>query len=741
MTGLSIIAEARNNHRQALSEFAGKQLLAAFKIPVPAGIVVENVDDVEAALRGMNPPFAAKVMSADILHKSDAGGVHLDLADAQEVRRAIETMLAEPAIGKAKLDGFLVEEMAGAGTEIVVGALRDPQFGPLIMVGLGGIFVEILRDVSFRLCPITKLDAAALLDELRGAALLSGARGRSPVNRDAIVDILVKLGGAEGLLMSLGEEWAEIDVNPVLVSAKGAVALDARIILSDPGPDEKSAPSQRPDCGMAPGEYFAKLFAPETVAVVGASANSVTIANTFIRRMKEFGYRGQIYPIHPKADEIEGLPAYPSLAQTPEPIDYAYIAIGAARIPDLLAGAAGRVRFAQVVSSGFAEVLEGRDLERELVEKARAGRCRVLGPNCLGLYSPRGGVTFPADAPKETGSVGIISQSGGLGTDIIKRGQWRGLRLSGLVTIGNSADLGPVDLAEFYFDDPQTRVIGLYLEDIKDGRRFFDLLRSSRANKPVVILRGGRSSQGREAAASHTGAIAGDGRAWEALARQTGCVIVASVDEFIDVLLALQFLTLRPARPTKNIALFGNGGGTSVLATDHFSELGLDVLRFPQKARAALEALKLPPGTSIVNPIDAPVRTMQKEGGRIANKILDIVYRFAGPDAVVMHLNLAAFVGRGGIDPIDNLIAAALGVQNAYPDQAHFLLALRTDGSPALEESRRRYRQAALGMGIPVYDEIANAARALAAVRALEEHFGARLTRDMEEGNAKLRNP
>jgi acyl-CoA synthetase (NDP forming) len=726
MTGLSIIADARKNRRTALSEFAGKQLLAAFKIPVPAGSVVSNADDVEAALQGMKPPFAAKVMSADILHKSDAGGVRLELADAQAVRQAIEVMLAQPAIGAASVDGFLVEEMAGEGTEIVVGAFRDPQFGPLIMVGLGGIFVEVLQDVSFRLCPITRRDAAEMLGELRGAALLSGARGQIPVDRDAIVDILVKLGGSDGLLMSLGEEWEEIDVNPVIVSTAGAVAVDARIILSPVGPNEKSAPSQRQEPGVAPREFFAPLFAPKTVAVVGASSGSATIANTFIRRMKDFGYPGQIYPIHPKAAEIEDLPAYPSLAETPEPIDYAYIAIGAARIPDLLAAASGRIRFAQVVSSGFAEVSEGKDLEINLVEKARTGGCRLLGPNCLGLYSPRGGVTFPADAPREVGSIGIISQSGGLSTDLIKRGQWRGLGLSGLVTIGNSADLGPVDLAEFYFDDPQTRVIGLYLEDIKDGRRFFDLLRSSKANKPVVILRGGRSRQGRAAAASHTGALAGDGRAWAALARQTGCVIVASLDELIDVLLALQFFTLRPGRPTRNITLFGNGGGTSVLAADSFSELGLDVSPFPDKARAALDALKLPPGTSVANPIDAPVRTMQEEEGRIANKILDIVYRFATPDAVVMHLNLAAFVGRGGIDPVDNLIQAALDVQTAYPDQAHFLLALRTDGSPALEESRRAYRQAALDIGIPVYDEIANAARALAAIRALEERFGAR---------------
>ena len=186
-------------------------------------------------------------------------------------------------------------------------------------------------------------------------------------------------------------------------------------------------------------------------------------------------------------------------------MDYAYVAIGAERIPDLIGNAAGRLRFAHIISSGFAEVEGGAELERRLVHEGRAAGCRILGPNCLGLYSPRGGMTFPVDAPKEMGPVGIACQSGGLTTDIIKRGQWRGLRFSGAVTIGNCADIGPADLLEFYLEDPETRVIGFYLEDVKDGRRFFDLLRTNSAQKPVVILVGGRSEHGSAAAASHTG--------------------------------------------------------------------------------------------------------------------------------------------------------------------------------------------------------------------------------------------
>lgn len=723
MGAKEIIQSARNAKRRFLDESSGKLILAEFGISVPKSAVVTGPEQAENAVLGLEPPFAVKVMSEDILHKSDAGGVVLGLEGADAVNQAISAMAEYPAVRDARVDGYLIEEMSATGTEVVVGAVRDPQFGPLLMVGLGGIFVEILQDVAFRICPISRTDGLAMLEGLRGAKILDGARGRDGVNKEAIVDILLKVGGPDGLLMTLGDDIAELDLNPVIVTGDGVVAVDARFILTETtGQSENIA--AKPYDELSPIDRFTPLFSPKTIAVLGASTFSTTIANTFLRRMKDFGYAGTIYPIHPKAAEVEGLRCYPSLAEAPEPIDYAYVAIGAERIPDVLAGANGNVKFAQVISSGFGEVSEGRDLQRDLVAKAHAGGCRVLGPNCLGLYSPRGGVTFPVGAPKETGTVGVISQSGGLGTDIIKRGQWRGIKFSGLVTVGNSADLGPEDLLEFYFEDSQTRVVGLYLEDAKQGRRLFDLLRSDKATKPVVILRGGRSSQGRAAAASHTGALAGDARAWEALSHQTGCVLVETVDEFIDALLAFQLLDVQPSTPTKRVVLFGNGGGTGVLATDSFAELGFDVSPFDDATRMELEAMDLPPGTSVANPIDTPVRTLQEEDGRIANRILDIVYRSAAPEAVVMHLNLAAFVGRGDVDPIDNLIQAAVQVQESFPGQAHFMLALRVDGSPELETKMRQYREKALSVGIPVYDELAPAARALKAIRLVEMHLG-----------------
>ena len=716
-----LLAAALAAGRGALTESEGKVLLARCGIDVPRSRVVAGAEEAAAVAASLDGPFAAKIVSCDILHKSDAGGVAVGLADGAAVAEAIRAMARRPAIADASVEGYLVEEMAPAGLEVVVGAIRDPQFGPMVMVGLGGIFVEVLGDVSFRLCPVHPDEAAAMLDDLEGAALLDGARGTGAVSRGAIVDALLKIGG-EGGLMLREAAIAEIDVNPMIVTAGGAVAVDARVILrraADAAATPGSA-ADRPRDDLPALERFRPLFHPRTVAVIGASATTPTIGNTFIRRMQAFGYPGAIYPIHPKAAHIEGLPAYPSLGETPAPVDYAYVAIGAERVPALAGAAAGNVAFTQVISSGFRE--EGNaGLEDRLVAAAHAGGTRLVGPNCLGTYSPRGrSLTFPIDAPTEPGRIGIVTQSGGLGTDIIKRGQWKGLGLSALVTAGNCADVGPTDLVEYYLADDGTDAIGLYLEDIGDGRRFFDLLRGAARPKPVVVLRGGRSDLGRAAAMSHTGALAGDARAWRALAAQTPVALVDTVDEFLDTLVALQYLTLRPGRPTASVALFGNGGGTGVLATDFFAERGLAVRRFDGAAKDALLALGLPPGTSVANPVDTPVITLQTDEGRIANEILDIIYRHARPDAVVMHLNLAAFVGRAGVDPVDNLIGAAVTIGRAYPGQAHFALALRVDGSPELDDAKRRYRGLARDAGIPVFDELPEVARALAAVGHLE---------------------
>jgi acetate---CoA ligase (ADP-forming) subunit beta len=227
-----LIAEARADGRVALDEFSGKQILAESGLAVPKGVVVENETALNSALVDLSPPYAVKVVSADIIHKSDSGGVAIGLADTAAVANAIQAMRDLLHPGGAKIDGYIVEEMAAPGHELVMGAVRDPQFGPLVMIGLGGVFVEIFEDVAFRIFPLTRNDAIDMLDELKAAPVLAGARGGAAINRELIVEALLKFGGENGLLAKHADAFTEIDINPLIVSNDVAVAVDARFVVA-----------------------------------------------------------------------------------------------------------------------------------------------------------------------------------------------------------------------------------------------------------------------------------------------------------------------------------------------------------------------------------------------------------------------------------------------------------------------------------------------------------------------------
>jgi acetate---CoA ligase (ADP-forming) len=475
----------------------------------------------------------------------------------------------------------------------------------------------------------------------------------------------------------------------------------------------------RPDARLV--ERFVPLFFPKTVAVVGASASGTGPANNFIRRIRSFGFPGAIYPIHPSASEIDGLKTFRSLAETPEPVDYAYVAISAERVPQALVAGSGRVRFVQVMSSGFGETRAGVELQARLLEVIRKGGMRLIGPNCLGTHSTKGRLTFIDEAVSEAGSVSVLSQSGGLAIDILRRGQNRGVRFASLVTLGNSADLGPNEMLDYLLEDPETGIIGLYLEDVADTRGFFERLRNARARKPVVLLKGGRSDHGKRAAASHTGMLAADDRLWVALARQTGTILVETLEEFLDSLVILQCVRPRADSVTQRIILFGNGGGTSVLGTDCLERYGFGVPALEGEAIAAMDALKLPAGSSLSNPIDVPAGVLRVDEGQIADKILEIVCTYVKPDALIMHLNMTVLLGYKNVDLLGNMLRSAVLMQTSRSSTAHFLLVLRSDGDAEVEDLKRRYRQDFMRFGIPVFDEIPNAARALKGIRIIEE--------------------
>ena len=290
-----------------------------------------------------------------------------------------------------------------------------------------------------------------------------------------------------------------------------------------------------------------------------------------------------------------------------------------------------------------------------------------------------------------------------------------------MVTVGNCADLGVADILEFFLADVMTQIVGLYLEQARDGRRLFKLMRAARAVKPMVLLRGGRTPQGQRAALSHTGALASEDRIWAAMGRQTGTVVVDTLDQFIDSLLTFQLVTPR-AQPTRRVALFGNGGGTSVLATDCFAQHGFEVAPFGEATLKPVRGLDLPAGSSVANPIDIPANILRRDGGQAAAVILDAIHAGGEVDAVIMHINMPVVLIYRDADILGDLIEAALAAEQRHPGAAHLMLVLRSDGEPDIEARKQAYRERAQAVGIPVFNELHDAAVALAGLRTVEQY-------------------
>jgi len=712
---------------QRLSEAESKELVAGYGVKVPRGRLVGIEPFSVHCASDLTPPLAVKLSAPEVSHKTEVDGVRLGISGEKSLRGAVRAIVSSAHAAGATPDAVLVEEMAPAGTEILVGGIIDPVFGPSILVGLGGIYTEVFGDVQARICPVTGDDIEEMLRALRSFPLLTGARGRRAADMGALIETALAIGGADGLLLK-DTRIKEVDLNPVIVGVQGAVAVDARVIRTV---ELEASDNGSPRAADSPTADFRRLFEPRAIAVVGASSNGRTRANDVLDFTRAMGFDGPIYPIHPKADRIGGLKAYRSFADCPTEIDYAFVAIGANKVTELIDTAAGRVGFAQIMASSFEESGNGVGRGAELLKVARRNGVRLIGPNCLGTYSPRGRISYIRDCPVELGPVGIISQSGGLSTDMLRRGVQRGLRYSGVVSVGNCLDIDPSDLLAFFQEDPQTTCIGLYLESLTDGRRFFETLLNCRYPKPVVILKGGRTSTGQRVALSHTGALAGDDRLWDGLSAQTGAILVSSIDEFLDVLLAFQCIRPSFRKHSAGAFLFGNGGGASVLATDTMSRSGVRVDAPKAETLKQLIELDLGPGTSISNPIDMPSGAMRALDGMITRSVLEILVRTELPDAVVYHINMPQFLTNPSVPAtvFENLVSSATGLPRS-DEEAPLFLVLRSDGSAEIDERKRQARSRAIKAGIPVFDEIANAITAIARFQMFERFHYRRLCKD-----------
>ena len=348
-------------------------------------------------------------------------------------------------------------------------------------------------------------------------------------------------------------------------------------------------------------------FHPNAIAVVGASDDPVSAGGQFLRYLREYGYSGKLFPVNPKRPVISGLKAYPSVSTIPEPIDYVICCIPARGIPSLLDECAGQgVKVVHIFSGRLSETgnQKAKLLEEHILQKARSLNIRLIGPNCMGIYHPKQGMAFSDDLPKEPGEIGGLFQSGGLPILLAREGGLRGLKFSKVVSYGNGLDLDECDFLEYLTQDEETKIIACYIEGVRDGKRFLRTLRRTTSTKPVIMIKGGQGIAGTKATLSHTASLSGSHTTWQALMQQTGAIQVEDLNELINLLIAFSFF--RPVKG-KRVAIFGGGGGISVLTADAGERAGLSVPPLPSDIREKLEAEAPELPGWLGNPVDASV--------------------------------------------------------------------------------------------------------------------------------------
>ena len=591
--------------RTSLTPDESKTLCAAYGIPQPKEALATSSAEAARLSTQIGFPVVMKIVSPDILHKTDAGAVLVGVRSAAEAEQAYETILrnAKKHTPGAKVSGVLIQQMLAGGHEVIIGALTDPSFGKVVAFGLGGVLVEVLKDVTFRLAPATTADALSMLDGIAAAEILRGVRGAAPVDREALARIIV----AVAQLVTDFPEIHELDLNPVFATPDSATAADVRIIVDFAPHQERYRPSQDEIL-----RAMNRIMKPDAVAVIGASPEDGKIGNSVMKNLINGGYQGAIYPIHPKVAEVLGRKAYKSVKDIEGPIDVAVFAIPA----PLVAGALKecgekKIPGAVLIPSGFAET-GNVELQDQIVAVAREYNVRLMGPNIYGFYYTHKNLCATFCTPYDIkGKAALSSQSGGVGMAIIGFSRSAKMGVSAIVGLGNKSDIDEDDLLTFFEQDPNTQVVAMHVEDLKDGRSFAEVAQRVSKKKPVIVLKAGRTAMGARAAKSHTAALAGNDRIYDDVLRQSGVVRAMSLNDMLEFARCLPIL---PAPRGENVLIITGAGGSGVLLSDACVDNGLTLMTMPPDLDAAFRKF-IPPFGAAGNPVDItggePPRTYQ----------------------------------------------------------------------------------------------------------------------------------
>ena len=580
--------------RTSLTAPEGKAVCDAYGITVPKEGVAATAAEAAKLATKIGFPVVLKIVSPQILHKTEAGGVLVGVKSAADVRKGFATIMANAKKydRKAELLGVQIQQMVAGGQEVIIGAVTDPAFGKLVAFGLGGILVEVLKDITFRLAPATKADALSMLDGIAAAEILKGVRGAPAVKRDALAAMIVNVSQ----LIADFPEIAEMDLNPVFASKNGAIAADVRIVV-----DWAPQPARyRPDQATIV-RQMNRIMKPDAVAVIGASGETGKIGNSVMKNLINGGYKGAIYPINPSADEIMGLKAYKSVKDVPGVIDVAVFAIPAKFVAAALVECGEKkIPGAVLIPSGFAETGNVAG-QQELVAIARKYDVRLMGPNIYGFYYTWKNLcaTF-CTAYDVKGHAALSSQSGGIGMAIIGFSRSAKMGVSAIVGLGNKSDIDEDDLLTFFEQDENTHIIAQHCEDLKDGRAFAEVAKRVSKKKPVVVLKAGRTSMGARAASSHTGALAGNDKIYEDVLRQSGVIRARSLRDLLEFARGIPVL---PTPKGENVVIITGAGGSGVLLSDACVDNKLSLMAMPPDLDAAFRKF-IPPFGAAGNPVD-----------------------------------------------------------------------------------------------------------------------------------------
>ena len=457
------------------------------------------------------------------------------------------------------------------------------------------------------------------------------------------------------------------------------------------------------------------LFHPRSVAVVGASGNPDGQGYVYLKQLLDFPFPGPVYPVSVGEKEILGVACHDRLTDIDGPVDHVISCLPQHLIMPLLDDCAAKgVRSLHLYTARLAEtqLADRVNLEERIVARAREGNVRIVGPNCMGLYCPASGLTFRRSLPREPGSVAFLSQSGGHAADLEYQGAGRGLRFSKIVSFGNASDLNESDFLDYLLEDPETKVIGVYLEGVKEGRRFLDLLRRADGRKPVVLYKAGRTTAGARAVRSHTASMSGEAALWDAVCRQFGVVVVNSIREMADVLLAFQFL---PPFTGRRALIMGGGGGGSVAAADACESEGFEVPPLPEDMREKIRALAPRVWSLISNPMDGSVM----DGPETMARVLQLGAHWDGADVLIGNT--------GAIWLLDDSRSAlihemSIGLMLGLGRETGKPLAVFVNSGDTAEswrvEACLKAQEACREAGVPVYPNTIRCARALARFNA-----------------------